>query len=180
MFQQDNVRPHIARVTMNIVTQNNMNVLSWSSNSPYLNSIEHIWDELYRSVRYRQTPPQSLDQFKLSVSTWMAKDTTCPNTKFNSIHTREMQNNVSHACIWQSQYKLTLTSPEIDPMYRLLLYGIPVKTLLNIPKYCCKKSIWITQNTILKKKEHSAFLFSFLQSIFDRIIFVLIICISIQ
>jgi hypothetical protein len=39
MFQQDNVRPHIARVTMNIVTQNNMNVLSWSSNSPYLNSM---------------------------------------------------------------------------------------------------------------------------------------------
>ena len=63
MFQQDHAGPHTARVTMNIVTQNNINVLSWSSNSPYLNSIEHIWDELDRSVRYRQPPPQSLDQF---------------------------------------------------------------------------------------------------------------------
>ena len=63
MFQQDNVRSHRARVTMNIVTQDNINALSWPSNSPYLNSIEHIWDGLDRSVRYRHHPHQSLDQF---------------------------------------------------------------------------------------------------------------------
>jgi hypothetical protein len=34
LFQQDNARPHTARVTMNYLEQNNINVLPWPYKSP--------------------------------------------------------------------------------------------------------------------------------------------------
>ena len=61
-FQQDNARPHVARVNMAFLDQHNINVLPWSSLSPDLSSIEHVWDQLGRQVRrlrnLRQTLPE--------------------------------------------------------------------------------------------------------------------------
>ena len=42
LFQQDNARPHTARVAMDYLEQNNINVLSWPSKSLDLNPIEHL------------------------------------------------------------------------------------------------------------------------------------------
>jgi transposase len=67
MCQQDNVRPHTARMTMNFLTQNNINVLLCSSKLPDFNPIEHLWDELDRQVRQRQPPHQLLDQLSQSL-----------------------------------------------------------------------------------------------------------------
>ena len=36
LFQQNNARPHTARVTMDYLEQNNINVLTWPSKSPDL------------------------------------------------------------------------------------------------------------------------------------------------
>ena len=62
LFQKDNARPHTARVTIDYLEQNNINVLQWPSKSPELNPIEHLWDELDKCVRQRQPPPQTLRQ----------------------------------------------------------------------------------------------------------------------
>jgi hypothetical protein len=39
-------------------------VLAWSSNSPYWNPIEHLWDDLDQRVRSRQPAPQTLQELQ--------------------------------------------------------------------------------------------------------------------
>ena len=55
-LQHDNARPHVARVVIDFLTQQNVNVLPWSAVSPDLSPIEHAWDEMER--RLRQLPNQ--------------------------------------------------------------------------------------------------------------------------
>ena len=57
LFQQDNPRPHTARLTRDYLEQNNINVLPWPSKSLDLNPIGHIWDNLDKRVRQCQPPP---------------------------------------------------------------------------------------------------------------------------
>jgi transposase len=64
LFQQDNARPHTARVAMDYLEQNNINVLPWPFKSPVFNPFEHLWYWLFKRVHQRQTPPQTLDQLR--------------------------------------------------------------------------------------------------------------------
>ena len=50
-FQQDNARPHVARICMDFLATNHVNVLPWPAYSPDLSPIEHIWDIIDRKVR---------------------------------------------------------------------------------------------------------------------------------
>jgi transposase len=52
--------------TMDVLTQNDINVLPLPSKSPDLNPIKHLWDELDRRVRQRQA--QSLDQLSQALN----------------------------------------------------------------------------------------------------------------
>lgn len=59
-LQQDNARPHVARVAMDFLRQENVQVMEWPAMSPDLAPIEHVWDEMGRRLRQRQNQPVTL------------------------------------------------------------------------------------------------------------------------
>ena len=68
ILQQDNARPHVARVCQDFLANNNIAPLAWPPYSPDLTPIEHMWDELDRRVRKRRNPPATLAQLRWSMN----------------------------------------------------------------------------------------------------------------
>ena len=62
VFQQDNARPHTARITREYMQQENVEVLPWSAYSPDLSPIEHLWDQLGRRLANRHPKPGNKQQ----------------------------------------------------------------------------------------------------------------------
>ena len=49
-FQDDNARPHRARVVTDSLAQEEIETLQWPSRSPDMNPIKHCWDRNERNV----------------------------------------------------------------------------------------------------------------------------------
>lgn len=87
VFQHDNARCHTARVSMDYLNQQHIDVLPWPARSPDLNPIEHLWDALDRRVRQRQ--PQTLRQLRaILVQEWNLIPQRQIRTLINSMRRR--------------------------------------------------------------------------------------------
>ena len=70
-LQQDNARPNVARICKVFLANNNVQPLDWPPYSPGLSPIEHLWDQLDRQVRQRQSTPASRAQLtRAQVEEW--------------------------------------------------------------------------------------------------------------
>ena len=61
-LQDDNARPHRARVVNNILRQAGVNRMDWPACSRDLNPIEKLWDHLEQRVVRNHPPAQTLQQ----------------------------------------------------------------------------------------------------------------------
>ena len=86
VLQDDNAPLHRGRVVNEFARQFNIRRLDWPANSPYLNPIKHIWDELGRRV-YRHNPPQTLVQLRQRLI-----------QEWNNIHKKQSED-VFRACV---------------------------------------------------------------------------------
>ena len=62
-MQQDYARPHVARIAMDTMRENNIPILPWPARSSDLSSIEHLWDELGRPVYRSESSSASIVGF---------------------------------------------------------------------------------------------------------------------
>lgn len=73
ILQDDNARPHRARVVDDFLQQQHVIRLDWPARSPDLSPIEHLWDALGRRVRDHQPPPNNVDElFNILDQGWQA------------------------------------------------------------------------------------------------------------
>ena len=74
LFQQDNARPHVARVTLDFfLRQQLVNTLPWPSLSPDLSPIEHVLAELGRRELSKPVQPANLQQLEAALNQeWQA------------------------------------------------------------------------------------------------------------
>jgi transposase len=89
VLQQDNARPHVARVCRDFLTTNNIVPLEWPPYSPDLSPIEHLWDEVDRRVRRRQNLPSNAEELAQAVTEeWDNIPMITINRLINSMHRR--------------------------------------------------------------------------------------------
>ncbi|QRW15697.1 Transposable element Tcb2 transposase [Rhizoctonia solani] len=71
VFQHDNDPKHTAKVTQEWLNTQQLSVLPWPANSPYMNIIENVWDYLDRCVRMRhQLPTRANDLWAILQEEW--------------------------------------------------------------------------------------------------------------
>ena len=68
-FQHDNDPKHASKLVTEFLAQKKVLILEWSSQSPDLNPIEHLWKHIERKISVRK-PSNQHDLFELIKRTW--------------------------------------------------------------------------------------------------------------
>ncbi|GFY32231.1 transposable element Tcb2 transposase [Trichonephila clavipes] len=67
VFQDDNARPHRARLVENMLQAETIQRMEWPACSSDLNSIEHAWDMLGRRIAARPSPPATVRDLEIAL-----------------------------------------------------------------------------------------------------------------
>ena len=89
LFQQDNARPHSARVTTVWLYRHRVRVLDWPACSPDLSPIENVWRIMKRRIRQRWPP--SVEQLKSCIHQEWAKIPLAKLQQFRSSVPKRLQ-----------------------------------------------------------------------------------------
>ena len=89
ILQDDNARPHRARVVNNFLQQQQVIRIDWPSRSPDLNPIEHLLGVLGRRIRANPPPPPNLNVlFQTVQQEWQAIPQNTVQTLVRSMRQR--------------------------------------------------------------------------------------------
>ena len=74
-FQEDNAPIHTAKIAKKWKSDNNIKSLPWPAQSPDLNPIENLWDELERQVRnHKPLPKNPNNLWEILQEEWLKLD----------------------------------------------------------------------------------------------------------
>ncbi|KFM57173.1 Transposable element Tcb1 transposase, partial [Stegodyphus mimosarum] len=89
VFQQDNARPHTARIVKSFFAAQQVQLLPWPACSPDMSPIEHVWDVIGRRLARDPCPVASADELWVRVQTiWNALPQSDIQTLFDSMPRR--------------------------------------------------------------------------------------------
>ncbi|QRW16926.1 DDE superfamily endonuclease [Rhizoctonia solani] len=60
IFMQDNASSHKAHIVQDWCQENGLEVFEWPANSPDLNPIENLWDQIKRELYSYETPASGM------------------------------------------------------------------------------------------------------------------------
>ena len=97
VYQDDNARPHRARVVNDFLQRSGVNRMEWPACSADLNPIENLWDELDRKVRSNSPHPRDAQHlFQMLQAEWQALPQRIFTNLVNSMRTRCVECHNSH------------------------------------------------------------------------------------
>ena len=102
VFQQDNDRKHTSRTVQAWLEENNIPTMTWPSQSPDRNPIEHLWDELERRI-HKRTPPNTKEElWEIIQQEWLQIPSSVTQNLVNSMPKRVRE--VLEAGGWNTTY----------------------------------------------------------------------------
>ena len=89
IFQQDNAPCHASKSTIKILKDKSIKTLDWTSQSPDMNIIEHVWAYLKYQIRQRPTLPRNKkESWEVLQEEWYGLDIEYIRKLYDSIPRR--------------------------------------------------------------------------------------------